>query len=225
MLREADAEWELKATSVGTEQQRGARPGGTSGWKPVSFGVGGKSRSVRNTPGGGGLEGCRPRRSQEPGAQRVAMETDAAPGPRQLPGRARLPRRGLHLSQRLPEAWGGSSGSRLRAPPVAYLLRAREASWVEHGSPGHGASGLAAGAELRAGRAGRGARASTRSTRKRAGGWGVCSVALGPDASANTPQAFGSRLLKVYQMLCIYYFYTLQQPSSKAVLQLSFPQF
>ena len=78
MLTKANAEWELKATSVGTERPRGARPGGTSAWKPVSFVVGEKSRSVKNTPGGGGLEGCRPARSQEPGAPRVAMETDAA---------------------------------------------------------------------------------------------------------------------------------------------------
>lgn len=110
MLREAAAEWELRATSVGTERPRGARPGGTSAWKPVSFVVGEKSRSVKNTPGGGGLEGCRPARSQEPGAPRVAMETDAALDPRQLPSRARLPRRGLHLSQRLLEAWGAAPG-------------------------------------------------------------------------------------------------------------------
>ena len=93
---------------------------------------------------------------------------------------------------------------------------------MEQGSPGRGASGRAAGAELRAGRAGRGAGAPTRSTRKRAGGRGICSVALGPDSSANTPQAFGSRSLKVYQMLCIYYLYTLQQPSKEGSFTIEF---
>lgn len=44
MLREAAAEWELRATSVGTERPRGARPGGTSAWKPVSFVGGGGGR-------------------------------------------------------------------------------------------------------------------------------------------------------------------------------------
>lgn len=111
MLTKANAEWELKATSVGTERPRGARPGGTSGWKPVSFGVMGKSRSVRNTPGGGGLEGCRPPRSQEPGARSAARchGDRRGSGPRQLPQRARLPRRGLH-----PSPGSRSPGGQLR---------------------------------------------------------------------------------------------------------------
>lgn len=175
MLREADAEWELKASSAGTERPRVPRPGSTSGWNPLSFGVGGNSRSLRNTPGGGGLESCRP--PLEPGARSAARchGDRRGAGPKAAPQQSAPSQAGAALFPAAPGALGGSSGSRLRAPPVAYLLRwAREASSVGQGSPGCGASGRAAGAELRGGgREGRGARAAgdtpTPSTRKRAG--------------------------------------------------------
>lgn len=152
--RESGAEWELRGSlAVGTERPRGARQ--ASSVEARKFREWGKNlaplRTLRVAAGwrAADLRGAR------------SLERRALPWRptrrwtrEQLPSRARLPRRGLHLSQRLLEAWGAAPGQTEGAAVNTCFEREKRPGWSR---VPHRPRRLGAGCQGGAARDGRGA--------------------------------------------------------------------